>query len=233
MTGELGVWTDATAGYDPDYDWLLSTTGGDAYPGVYHQNGVDGWDGSTGFYRRDGRAALADDEDETWLIHFWADRSYTEPEMFVALAPLSWALPPKGRDYSLELLYVPEGVSGAPAVGTVWPVPIVEGEQLQVVLPTYASDDGLTGYQLAFSVSAVPDPCDGMVRGDANCDGTLSFLDIGAFVAAVEGEEEWLAYLETTPTCDYLCVNDINGDGSVSFLDIGPFVDCLDAGGCP
>ncbi len=63
----------------------------------------------------------------------------------------------------------------------------------------------------------------GPVPGDMNCDGAVNFDDIDPFVAALSGEE---AYLAEYPDC--LWVNaDADLDGSVDFDDIDPFVALL------
>jgi len=66
------------------------------------------------------------------------------------------------------------------------------------------------------------------VRGDANCDGELTFADIDPFVLALSDRAAW----EAAYGCDYLAANDVNGDGEVTFTDLDPFVACLVQGGC-
>jgi len=66
------------------------------------------------------------------------------------------------------------------------------------------------------------------VRGDANCDGELTFADIDPFVLALSDRAAW----EAAYGCDYLAANDVNGDGEVTFTDFDPFVACLLQGGC-
>lgn len=71
------------------------------------------------------------------------------------------------------------------------------------------------------------------VPGDANCDGTVDFFDIDAFVAALVGESSWQSYLDAagySATCDYTTANDCNGDGAVNFFDIDAFVTILVGG---
>ncbi len=75
--------------------------------------------------------------------------------------------------------------------------------------------------------NGVPDECDSTVKvGDLNCDGTVSFADINAFVLAVTDLPTWQA---TYPGCP-VANGDINGDGSVDFGDINPFVTLLTGG---
>jgi len=81
----------------------------------------------------------------------------------MAIEADAYFTPPGDRDYLLELLYVPEGISGAPEVGTVWTVPL--DETFVVTVPTYRwSPDGPDGsedphgYQFAFTMTAVPEP---------------------------------------------------------------------------
>jgi hypothetical protein len=59
--------------------------------------------------------------------------------------------------------------------------------------------------------------------GDLNCDGTIGFGDINAFVLALSDPA---AYVQHYPDCDIRGA-DINADGSVDFGDINPFVSLL------
>jgi hypothetical protein len=59
-------------------------------------------------------------------------------------------------------------------------------------------------------------------HGDCNCDGTVNFADINAFVNVLSGG---------TPCTFANC--DINGDGLINFDDINPFVAILSGGGGP
>jgi hypothetical protein len=83
--------------------------------------------------------------------------------MSLALEADVYFTPPSDRSYLLELLYVPEGVEGAPEVGTVWEVPL--DKTLAVTVPTYrwAPDgpddpDDPHGYLFSFTITAVPEP---------------------------------------------------------------------------
>lgn len=64
--------------------------------------------------------------------------------------------------------------------------------------------------------------------GDLNCDGSVDFNDIDAFVAALIDRENFESQYAG---CDYLN-GDINDDDSVDFNDIDGFVECLIGGGC-
>jgi hypothetical protein len=59
--------------------------------------------------------------------------------------------------------------------------------------------------------------------GDLNCDGSVDFGDINAFVSALTG---YAAYHAEYPACLWLNA-DCNLDGVVNFADINPFVDLL------
>jgi hypothetical protein len=65
--------------------------------------------------------------------------------------------------------------------------------------------------------------------GDINCDGTVNFDDIDAFVVALVDEAE---YEELYPDCDFLLA-DANRDCEVNFDDIDAFVECVINGECP
>ena len=222
----MGLWSAATDGYDVGYDILLTSFNEQGYVGVRHVNGGEGWTGATGYYRTDCRAPIAADERRTWEpVHFWAGPVYSGPVMYMALEPDEDYPPPATREYTLELLYVPSGVTGAPPVGTIW---TLAADALTLVeLPTYQTSSGGDGaYRLSFSISAES------VRGDADCDGDVDYDDIDAFVAAIGGRSSWAGYLGGSPACGYLLSCDIDGNGQVDYGDIDPFVACL-SGNCP
>ncbi len=64
--------------------------------------------------------------------------------------------------------------------------------------------------------------------GDVNCDGSVDFNDINAFVAALVGPS---AYASQFPDCFYE-LGDADCDDLVNFNDINAFVECLIAGAC-
>jgi hypothetical protein len=71
---------------------------------------------------------------------------------------------------------------------------------------------------------AAADACEGFLRCDVNCDGTVDAFDIDPFVLALTDQA---AYEAKYPDCSYLCSADTNGDGKVDAFDIDPFVECL------
>jgi hypothetical protein len=221
----LGVWSDATDEYDSVFDLVRDPDGHTGYTGVYHEQDA-AWGGPTGQYRCDFHGPLTDEESTAWSpIYLWATPDYVGPQMALAFKPVDGYVPPSNRTYTVELLYVPPGVNGAPPVGTRWT--IVPLNQTQLPVPAFRTNDPLTSYRFSFTISRVPDPCAAAVVGDSNCDGVVDFDDIDPFVAALTGEAAWQNALGGTPTCLYQCVNDINGDGVVNFADIDPFVQAL------
>lgn len=60
----------------------------------------------------------------------------------------------------------------------------------------------------------------GVLPGDLNCDGSVSFSDINPFVLILTNPAAWQA---AHPGCPF-ANGDINGDSFVSFSDINPFV---------
>jgi uncharacterized membrane protein len=63
------------------------------------------------------------------------------------------------------------------------------------------------------------------LRGDANCDGAVTFADIDPFVLALAGPSD---YDQAHPSCWWHNA-DRNDDGGVDFLDIDSFVDLLNS----
>ena len=69
-----------------------------------------------------------------------------------------------------------------------------------------------------FSISVEPGDTPGVLLGDVNLDGAVTFLDIAPFIDIL-----------STPGA-FQAEADIDGSGQVTFLDISPFIDIL-AGG--
>jgi len=120
--------------------------------GAYHVKNQDAWDGDTGFYSTDYRAPLAPGETKTWLIYFWALSGTTPANLGVNWATVSSYPLPSNITAKLESIQKPEGITGGPAVGTVWTTPPY------VTLPFYATSNGLNGYGFKFTLTAVPEP---------------------------------------------------------------------------
>ena len=134
------------------------------YAAVFHEYDPPSWDGPTGYYSTDNRKVLLPDESKTFApIVLWATNDFEPDAMSMAIEADPYFTPPADRSYLLELLYVPEGISGAPDVGTVWEVPL--DEPLVITVPTYRwspdspdDPDDPHGYRFAFTMSAVPEP---------------------------------------------------------------------------
>jgi hypothetical protein len=153
----MSVWSDASDDWDPAYDTELFTYDAPGYAGVYHEKNVGGWTGPTAFYFNDYRAPITPDEGKTWSpIFVWADPIYGGELMAFSMEADADNPPPVDRRYFLELLTVPDGVTGAPPEGTVWSLPL--DQLLTLILPTYRTADGRTGYKFAYTVMPVPEP---------------------------------------------------------------------------
>jgi len=80
-----------------------------------------------------------------------------------------------------------------------------------------ATVQGVSTATLTFTVQLVPQGC----KGDMDCNGRVTFVDIDLFVAALSGESAW-----THLPCPWLNA-DCNHDTHVTFADIDPFVALL------
>lgn len=138
--------TYALDSYDR-YDLIAFTSAWRA--GVYHVSGQDGWDGGTGFYMYDRRAPLQPRQTKTWMLYIWAMPG-TSPADF-GCAWFQYVDPSVAA--RMELVQKPSGITGGPALGTVW----TQAPGL-MTLPFYSTSDGLTGYAFKFSLTAIPEP---------------------------------------------------------------------------
>lgn len=144
---QFGARAEATEGYDgsPLDEMIGFRDVNEGYAAVYHEQNGD-WSGPTGFYQRDQRPAPPDGGSKTWLIYLWVLDSYPHDQIEIAT---------DGRfiregSFKLRLDVVPEGVVGAPAVGTEWDLP--NDRSLAITLPTYRTSDGKTGYQFTLTM---------------------------------------------------------------------------------
>jgi hypothetical protein len=117
--------------------------------GSYHS--ADEWGSSAGFYIRDERAPLAPGETKTWMLYIWGVHGSATHDFGVSW-PNSGSPDPLVQG-KLELVQKPTGVTGGPALGTVWTTP-----PTSFTLPLYTTHDGLTGYGFKFTLTAVPEP---------------------------------------------------------------------------
>jgi hypothetical protein len=212
----MGVWSGATDDFDEGLDRPLEIIGYGAVA-VYHEADPNVWSGPTDFYVTDYRAALLPMQSQTWSpICFWANPdAYTYDWMYMSFEPAVDLPPPANRDYTLELLYVPEGVEDAPPVGTVWHIP--PDDEYMIELPTFRTYDGLEGYRLAFSVG--PTVCVADVTGpDGQPDGLTDLADLALLLGSYglcSGDEGFI------PEADLTGGPDGEPDGCVSLADLG------------
>ena len=156
--GTVGVFPEATDGFDGEQliaSWDIPTT----YAAVFHDEGVGGWNGDVGFYLDDYVGPLPPGQTKTWQIYVWstsdmpADHDVTHLVMNrtdnIALTSDFF--------FDFKLISKPESVSGGPDIGTIWNLdsPISE---VELLLPTYRTDDRLSGYQFEFSATPIPEP---------------------------------------------------------------------------
>ncbi len=133
------------------YDELAYISDSGWTGGSYHLAGSDGWDGLTGFYYADARAVMNHGETKVWMLYIWA----VPGSPFFDLS-LSWEAPTYNDpsiQATLELVQKPQGVTGGPALGTVWTTP-----PTSFTLPRYTTTNGLTGYGFKFTLMMLPEP---------------------------------------------------------------------------
>jgi hypothetical protein len=128
--------------------------------GTYHEDGVDGWDGPTGFYCMDFREPPPPVQgfSKTWTIYVWADPTLGPTANKISF---SWTVAaiygvPSEVDVWLTFTRKPEGVAGGPAVGTAWHLSQVPNGGVE--LPVFRASDGRTGYVFDFTATVIPEP---------------------------------------------------------------------------
>ncbi|MBI2842163.1 MAG: hypothetical protein HYX78_02055 [Armatimonadetes bacterium] len=119
--------------------------------GSYHVNGVDAWNGPTGFFSADIREQLQPGQRKTWLVYFWATPSASNTDLILhwvdGLSPYDPLVLAR-----LEYIQKPQGVTGAPDVGTIWTSPPTD-----MILPLYRTVDGLTGHGFKLTFTLIPE----------------------------------------------------------------------------
>jgi predicted CXXCH cytochrome family protein len=132
---------------------------------------------------------------------------------FLPASATSGYAPPLDRQYLLEVISVPEGVVGGPPVGYVWELSPTTQSWIQ--LPNYRTDNGLEGYQFAFTVTeAEAGP------GDLDNDGDVDQEDYSGISECFTGPHG-----EAGAGCDATAFDrsDVNGDGRVDLADFALF----------
>ena len=124
------------------------------YVGTYHDEAD--WTGPEGFYMWDFREPIAADSSKTWLLYLWADPELYSDERMMLSFEAGYPDPSPERTYSVELMYVPDGITDAPPVGTTWAFD--PAAPLSIEVPTYQTSNGLSSYQFAFTAGPMPEP---------------------------------------------------------------------------
>lgn len=134
-----------------DTDALATVANSGWTGGSYHRSDEVGWNGPTGFYKGDSRAQMHPGEVKTWLLYIWA-----VPGSAASDLTLNWQrVDSDGESLilaRLEYTQKPAGVTGGPAVGSVWTSPP------SMTLPFYTTSNGLTGHAFRFTLTMTPEP---------------------------------------------------------------------------
>ena len=139
----------ASKGFKDEDIWpSMPTTG--VLLGIRKVNGVDEWNGTTGFFATDGRELLSPGQSITVDgIYMWAVPGTPNQDMHLRLVDRPSLEP--GVGFSLSLVSIPQGVDYTGP--TTW-----GPETTEIVLPYYSTDNGENGYRFQLKVSAVPEP---------------------------------------------------------------------------
>jgi hypothetical protein len=161
-----------------------------------------------------GRPPLADEEayiQRQFLETITLPGTYTYTRR-LPFCPSWISIDVRGTDYIIEgtvdHICLPPAVTGACCLpnGT-------------CLVLTEAACDAAAGRWYGAGVPCRPGgKCPQWCKGDMNCDGRVTFVDIDPFVAALAGESAWTRW-----PCPWINA-DCNSSGTVTFADIDPFV---------
>jgi len=139
-----------------------------AYMGTYHESGVDGWTGPTGFYWADFRAPLhwtrdqyghLTGESKTWTFYLWWNQSNPSPLLQLYLYNVQNAA--SDMKYTLTYVRAPLGTitgQGVCSVAAGTSIDLQEANGTRWDFPAYATADGRTGYEFQFTAALVAEP---------------------------------------------------------------------------
>jgi hypothetical protein len=141
--------SDAGPGFDGEELWPPAQHPG-VLIGFFKENGVAGWNSTTGFYSTDIRETIAPGGGITVDgLYLWATPDTSVQNLRVSLGSASYL--PEGVKCTLYLTSIPKDVDySGPSH---WTLGIDE-----VSLPYYSTSDGRTGYKFYAVISAVPEP---------------------------------------------------------------------------
>lgn len=155
---EFGTKAGASDNYDA-YDHRITATQG-RFVGTYHEQNVDGWTGTTGFYSTDVRAPLAliPGQSKTLTIYLWADPTW-QSQMYLSWGWYSSAAPAFDKmEYRLTYVRAAEGITGGESVPVGTSVLLNTYQQSGWSFPVYKTTDGRTGYKFELTATVVPEP---------------------------------------------------------------------------
>ncbi len=166
-SADIGVWSEATDGYDDTADHQMNFGVWPGYAAMYHINEPGVWEGPSGFYDVDLRSIPDPNESKTWSpIYVWAVDSWVGDTMPFSVLIDIYNPMPTDRVYTLELLATPKSIDWPAGQPTSWIVPQDPNVPLTIYMPTYRTSDGLESYQFALNMSAViPEPASGLLLG--------------------------------------------------------------------
>lgn len=127
---------------------------------------------------------------------------------------------PTNRNYRIELLYVPPGIQGAPAVGTTWE--FRPDEVFTATVPTFWTNDGHEGYR--FSLTVGP-----QCASDMTDDGKVDLSDLATLLSSYglcDGDPGYI------PQADLTGAGDVP-DGCVDLPDLAALLADYGCGATP
>ncbi|MCE5322820.1 hypothetical protein LLG46_05820 [bacterium] len=157
----FGTSTGANDGYD-GLDILTPENWSGCLIGFYHQLGVSGWTGTTGFYVNDIRAPLGmtPGTSKTWRIYLWADPDYPSQSIGLSWFPSSGISQEVLDTIEFRMTYIRSavGVSDAHTVGEYWILNDYPDGGGTGSFTTCHVENGLDGYIFDLTATVIPEP---------------------------------------------------------------------------
>lgn len=156
--------TSADASDDADALDVLGSGFGPYHFGVYHEEGVDGWTGESGFYGTDLRAPLhmTPGASKSWTIYLWGDVDYYPPQDVTGFMWFGGPISEEAcRKIEFRLTYIRSAAGVPGGVNTVGSYVILNEHLYGGTwgnFPAIRTANGLDGHVFELKATVIPEP---------------------------------------------------------------------------